>query len=58
MKHGEALGGWFVRYRLRLNVVALIACGVWAGWMAWMTRPDNIGLTAMGSPICCFRAVK
>jgi predicted negative regulator of RcsB-dependent stress response len=58
MKHGESWRDWLVRHRMHLNVAALLACGVWAGWLAWMTQPDDMGITAPASPICCFRAVK
>lgn len=31
-----------VRYRTPLNLAVLIACGLWTGWIAWMTRPAAI----------------
>jgi hypothetical protein len=43
---------------MHLNLAALFVCGLWAGGLAWMTRPDDIGMTSVASPICCFRAVK
>ncbi|RQR57166.1 hypothetical protein DIE21_01375 [Burkholderia sp. Bp9140] len=31
-----------VRYRTPLNVAVLIVCGLWAAWVAWITRPSAI----------------
>ncbi|MGF6240141.1 MULTISPECIES: hypothetical protein [Paraburkholderia] len=58
MKRGQRLRRWLVRHRMHLNLAALFVCGLWAGGLAWMTRPDDIGMTSVASPICCFRAVK
>ncbi|VWC30606.1 hypothetical protein [Burkholderia pseudomultivorans] len=42
MKDRLSLADLIVRYRTPLNVAVLIACGLWAGWIAWMTRPGAI----------------
>ncbi|WP_321806920.1 hypothetical protein [Burkholderia sp. BCC1993] len=36
------LANLIVRYRTPLNVAVLTVCGLWAGWIAWMTRPSAI----------------
>ncbi|WP_196494484.1 hypothetical protein [Burkholderia pseudomultivorans] len=42
MKDRLSLADLIVRYRTPLNVAVMIACGLWAGWIAWMTRPSAI----------------
>ncbi|WP_204117453.1 hypothetical protein [Paraburkholderia sp. C35] len=46
--------GWLKRHRLQLNLTALIALGIWAGWMAWITRPGDSPSQYM-APICWTR---
>ncbi|MCR4465381.1 hypothetical protein [Burkholderia sp. SCN-KJ] len=41
-KERLSLANLIVRYRTPLNVAVLIVCGLWAGWIAWMTRPSAI----------------
>ncbi|WP_175908825.1 MULTISPECIES: hypothetical protein [Burkholderia] len=41
-KERVPLASLIVRYRTPLNVAVLIACGLWAAWIAWMTRPSAI----------------
>jgi len=41
-KERSSLADLIVRYRTPLNVAALIVCGLWAGWIAWMTRPAAV----------------
>ncbi|WP_185733430.1 hypothetical protein [Burkholderia sp. Bp8998] len=36
------LADLIIRYRTPLNVAVLIVCGLWAAWIAWMTRPSAI----------------
>ncbi|WP_175721397.1 hypothetical protein [Burkholderia anthina] len=45
MKERLPLADRLGRYRTPLNVAVLIVCGLWAAWVAWMTRP-----TAIDSP--------
>ena len=33
------LGEWLAHHRARINIGTLIVFGIWAGWMAWLTRP-------------------
>ncbi|AIO38466.1 hypothetical protein DM40_4945 [Burkholderia cenocepacia] len=41
-----------VRYRTPLNLAVLIVCGLWAGWVAWMTRPSAIDSPASIAAYC------
>ncbi|CAB3759362.1 MULTISPECIES: hypothetical protein [Burkholderia] len=54
MKDRLPLADLIVRYRTPLNVAVLIVCGIWAGWIAWMTRPAAID-TSPSSPAYCVR---
>jgi hypothetical protein len=56
MKDRVSLLDLIVRYKTHLNIGGLIACGLWAGWIAWMTRPEAIDVPAP-SPACCMRSV-
>ena len=48
-----------LRYKTHLNIGAFLAVGLWAAWMAWMTRPGEIDIPASGgTPICCLRQVR
>ncbi|WDD90882.1 hypothetical protein Bsp3421_000763 [Burkholderia sp. FERM BP-3421] len=40
------------RHRRALNLATLIACGLWAGWIAWMTRPAAIDAPASRAAWC------
>lgn len=42
MKERLPLADRLGRYRTPLNVAVLIVCGLWAAWVAWMTRPAAI----------------
>lgn len=52
MKTRPSLPDLIVRYRTHLNIGGLIACGLWAGWIAWMTRPADIDVPAVNSVRC------
>ncbi|MCA8252356.1 hypothetical protein LGM89_03660 [Burkholderia sp. AU31624] len=54
MKHRLPLADLIVRYRTPLNVAVMIVCGIWAGWIAWMTRPAGID-TPPSIPAYCMR---
>ena len=54
MTETKRIVGWLKRYRLQLNLGALIALGIWAGWVAWITRPSESPSGYM-SPICWMR---
>ncbi|WP_177316803.1 hypothetical protein [Burkholderia ubonensis] len=57
MKDGMSLLDLIVRYKTHLNIGGLIACGLWAGWIAWMTRPGDIDVPA-ASASNCVRSVR
>ena len=46
------LADLIVRYRTPLNVAALIVCGLWAAWIAWMTRPAEIDTPSSIAAYC------
>lgn len=48
------LADLIVRYRTPSNVAVLIVCGLWAGWIAWMTRPSAID-SPSSITACCVR---
>ncbi|WP_196786451.1 hypothetical protein [Burkholderia diffusa] len=52
MKSRSSLMGLLVRYKTHLIIGGLIACGLWAAWIAWMTRPGDIDVPAMSASIC------
>lgn len=51
-KERLSLAGLIVRYRTPLNVAVLIVCGLWAGWIAWMTRPAAVDSPSSISAYC------
>ncbi|KUY74044.1 hypothetical protein WS46_24880 [Burkholderia sp. RF4-BP95] len=51
-KERVPLATLIVRYRTPLNVAVLIACGLWAAWIAWMTRPSAIDSPSSISAYC------
>ncbi|KVM97876.1 hypothetical protein WJ62_20190 [Burkholderia diffusa] len=52
VKSRSSLMGLLVRYKTHLIIGGLIACGLWAAWIAWMTRPGDIDVPAMSASIC------
>jgi hypothetical protein len=52
MSNRHALLERIARYRKPLNLATLIALGVWAGWIAWITRPGEIDAPAQPAAWC------
>ncbi|WP_162835541.1 hypothetical protein [Burkholderia sp. A9] len=46
------LANLIVRYRTPLNLAVLIVCGLWAAWIAWMTRPAAIDAPSSIAAYC------
>ncbi|WP_175921706.1 hypothetical protein [Burkholderia latens] len=40
------------RHRTPLNLAVLIVCGLWAAWVAWITRPSAIDSPAPIAAYC------
>jgi len=57
MKHRPSLRDLIVRHKMRINIGALIAFGLWAAWIAWITRPGDIDVPAV-STVPCVRCVR
>ncbi|WP_205169670.1 hypothetical protein [Burkholderia sp. LMG 13014] len=41
-----------VRHRRSLNIATLVVIGLWAGWVAWITRPAALDALSRNAPWC------
>ena len=57
MKKDLSFLAFILRYKTHLNIGALLAVGLWAAWITWLTRPSEID-TPAPSAICCMRQVR
>ncbi|RQZ14724.1 hypothetical protein DIE14_34030 [Burkholderia sp. Bp9017] len=41
-----------VRHRRSLNIATLVVVGLWAGWVAWITRPAALDALPRNAAWC------